>query len=61
MNHVAANIGDTIVHYAFGLGTFSLRNRLNAVKYAKSDVSGAKSFQSKMHRNRGNCFLTFVR
>ena len=53
--------GDTTVHYACGSDTLSLRNRLNAAKDAKSDVSGARSFQSEMHRKRGNCFLTFVR
>ena len=47
MNDVAANIGDTIVHYACGSGTFSLRNRLNAAKDTKSDASGARSFQSE--------------
>ena len=61
MNDVAANTGDTIMHYACGSGTFSLRNRLNAAKDTKSDVSGARSFQSEMHRKRRNCFLTFVR
>ena len=61
MNDVAANTGGTTVHYACGSGRLSLRNRLNAAKDAKSDVSGARSFQSEMHRNRGNCFLTFVR
>ena len=58
---MAANTGDTTVHYACGSGTLSLRNRLNAAKDAKSDVSGARSFQSEMHRKRENCFLTFVR
>ena len=61
VGHMAANKGDTTVHYACGSGTLSLRNRLNAAKDAKSDVSAARSFQSEMHRKRGNCFLTLVR
>ena len=48
MNDVAANTGDTTVHYACDSGTLSVRNRLNAAKDAKSDVSGARSFPSEI-------------
>ena len=46
MNDVAANTGDTTVHYACGSGTLSLRNRLNAAKDAKSD--GSKGDHSRL-------------
>ena len=61
MNEIAADTGDTNVHYAYGSGTFPIRKRLNAARENKSVGVGERLFQSEMKRNNGKCFRVFVR
>ena len=61
MNEWASNTGDTVVHYACGSGTFTIRKRLNAVVEVKSDWSGLRLFQIEIKRIREKYFLTLDR